>query len=95
MHPALTSHHVVATCSLDISFATTSLPAVANTSLKTIFELVFSDKEEIFRQLRICLRDKGTTKKKKDNCIVDSTKQQTVKQKIGANYSNRQVNESK
>lgn len=58
-----------------MSFVTISLPAAANTSLKTIFELVFSARDEIFWKSRICSRDKETTgrkkKKKKGNRIVD------------------------
>lgn len=47
-----------------MSFVTISLPAAANTSLKTIFELVFSARDEIFSKSRICLRDKETTGKR-------------------------------
>jgi hypothetical protein len=46
-----------------MSFVTISLPAAANTSLKTICELVFSARDEIFWKSRICLRDKETTGK--------------------------------
>jgi hypothetical protein len=62
-----------------MSFVTISLPAAANTSLKTIFELVFSARDEIFSKSRICLRDKETTGKRKRQLYSRSSQARQLK----------------